>query len=189
MSRSRACLLILIGCAIQLAVFALPLTPYPLVHMLFARDAFDVERGFEQYLATGIWTTGDPGFELMRANYMKDVADGVRPGFMPTDLVGLTIGAFELDEPITGDPGAYDQKAYVVFSNRQAHVIPLHKLKSMHVEFHHPYAATVNVLLLVAGSWAIYRGLSSLGNKSGQDSSVYSTIREPSGALSNSPGS
>lgn len=189
MSHARAWLLIVVGCALQLVVFALPLTPYPLVHMVFARDAFEVERGFEQYLATGIWTAGDPGFELMRDNYMKDVADGVRPGFMPTELVGLTIGAFELDEPITGDRGAYDQKAYVVFSNRQAHVIPLQKLKSMHVEFHHPYAATVNLALLVAGSWAIYRGLPGLGNKSVQDSSVYSTIRAPNGALSNLPDS
>jgi hypothetical protein len=189
MSRSRAWLLIAAGCAIQLLVFVLPLTPYPLVHLLFARDALEVERGFAHYLATGIWTTGDPGFELMRDQYMDDIAAGIRPGFIPEDLVGLSIGAFELDEPITGDPGSFDHKAYVVFSNMQAHVIPLQRLKMMHVNFHQPHAAIVNLALLLAGSWAIYRGLSGLGNKSDLNSSDSSQIYDTMGALSNSRGS
>lgn len=156
---TRSILLVAFGAALQAAVLVLPLTPYPLVRMALDREALEVERGYEQFLDEGIWEAGDPGFTLMRQEFMDDVARGGRQGFGEDEMLGLTLVAFQIGESEAPVDRPENQPVYVVFSNHRGHIIPGDFIKLMHKRFQEPYAAVANLALIVLGSVMIYSGL------------------------------
>lgn len=159
---TRQIVLIAFGVALQAAVIALPLTPYPLVRMTLDREALEVERGYEQFLDKGIWEAGDPGFTLMRQEFMDDVARGGRQGFSEDEMLGLTLVAFQIGESEGPVDRPENQPVYVVFSNNRGHIIPGDFIKLMHKRFQEPHAAIANLALIVLGSVMIYAGLAGL---------------------------
>ncbi len=159
MTRFNAWILIAAGLVIDAAVFALPMTPYPLVHMALDSKALAARRAYDNLVNTGILTYGDPGFVQMRRQYMRGVAEGILPGFEVEELPGLTIERFQVDDTPGDDAGRY---TFIIFSNGVGHRMSNEKLKMMYGTFQRPYAAVANLALLILGSAMIYAGLSRL---------------------------
>jgi len=159
MRRKRNWILVAAGLALNAAVFVLPLTPYPILQMIFDRDYYEVSRGYENFLTTGRWEVGDRGFELMRDHYMKDVLRGLRPDLDSSVMDGLSLKALRIgDSP---KPVAIPEMkpVYVIYSNDQGHVVDGNEIKILTAGFRKPYAILASLALLLVAVELIYKGL------------------------------
>ncbi len=162
MRRPRYWAMLAGGIVLNVVVFLLPLTPYPVIQKIFDRDYFEVRRGYEGFLDTGKWAVGDPGFERARARYMTDVIRGWRPELDSTVMHGLRLDSFRLGE--STDAAAIPEKrpVYVIYSNQQGHVVDGQEIKVMTATFREPYANLVSLALIAAAGTLVFVGLKGL---------------------------
>ncbi len=163
MTSRRGWALIATGVLLDTAVILLPLTPYPLIQMALDRDYYDAQRGYEQFLNTGKWEAGDPGFALMQRHYMEDVTKGMRPELSTDIMAGASLFTFQI-EPQDKAPGvpANKRKVYVVYSTRtgeRGDIVEGDAIKTITGTFREPYAMLLSAVLVLAGTVLVYFGL------------------------------
>jgi len=159
MSARRYWIWLAAGLCLDAAVVLSPLTPYPIIQNVFDREYAEVLRGYEQLMQTGNWKAGDPGFELMRQHYMTEVVRGIRPELDSTMMHGLSLERFQVGEPESPVNNREDRPVYVIYANRQGHIVEGDQIKILTASFHKPYAMLVSIALALVATWLIYGAL------------------------------